>query len=297
LKTNILEAFHSLPEIRFIWQYDGEPIANLPKNIHIAAWVPQQDLLGHPKCRGHISTGGINSVIESVWHGVPVIGWPLTQWGYDNLLRVTARHSGFMLDKKHLSKQEWISAIHRIYIKYYKDEMLLFQDMVVDVPYTELNHSAFWVEFIIRHQEVPHARSGADELNIIQYFLIDVIAFLISCLILITYILYYLIKFTLKSIFYIITLPLRIIFGYGKEKSAAKEVKTTTIKHGKPNPSPPSKTTSTPTATTKVATPKPAPKAGPKPTATPASTSSAATQKTPESANQKKKKAAAKKID
>lgn len=36
----------------------------------------------------------------------------------------------------------------------YKDEMAVFQDMVTDVPYTELNHSTFWVEFIQRHQEV-----------------------------------------------------------------------------------------------------------------------------------------------
>ncbi len=36
----------------------------------------------------------------------------------------------------------------------FKDEALVFQDMVTDVPYTELNHSAFWVEFIYRHQEV-----------------------------------------------------------------------------------------------------------------------------------------------
>jgi hypothetical protein len=70
---------------------------------------------------------GLNSVIESVWHGVPVIGWPLTALARDNLLRVTARQAGLMLDVKRPSKQQFISAFHRIYIKFYKDEMLVFQ--------------------------------------------------------------------------------------------------------------------------------------------------------------------------
>uniref|UniRef100_A0A7E4VK87 glucuronosyltransferase n=1 Tax=Panagrellus redivivus TaxID=6233 RepID=A0A7E4VK87_PANRE len=225
-KLAILEAFYSLPDIKFIWQYDGEPIANLPKNIHIASWLPQQDLLGHPKCRGHISTGGLNSVIESVYHGIPVIGWPLTSWGYDNLLRVTARHSGFMLDKKSPTKQEWISAIHRIYIRHFKDEMLLFQDMVIDVPYTELNHSAFWVEFIVRHGEVPHARSGADDLNIIQYFLIDVIAFLLSVVIVFSYAVFYFVKFTLRALIFLVKLPIQLVFGGGVKPATPKKAKS-----------------------------------------------------------------------
>jgi hypothetical protein len=101
-------------------------------------------------------------VIESVWHGVPVIGWPLNAQARDNLLRVTARQAGLMLDDvKRPSQQQMVSAFHRIYIRFYKEEMLVFQanlalpfvaktgsfclqDMVIDVPYTELNHAAFW---------------------------------------------------------------------------------------------------------------------------------------------------------
>ncbi|KAH7718077.1 Protein UGT-58 [Aphelenchoides avenae] len=221
---SVVDAVKAKPEIRFVWQYDGEPIVNKPDNLYIASWLPQQDLLGHPKCRAHISHGGQNSVIESVWHGVPVIGWPMTQVGYDNLLRVTARNAGLMLEKKQPTKTDLVSAINRIFIRHYKDEMLIFQDMVIDVPYTELNHSAFWVEFIVRHQEVPHARSGADELNIIQYFLVDVIAFLISAIIVVCMVVYYLLKLLVRFLFFLVLLPFR-------RKSAGKpDQKITTAK-------------------------------------------------------------------
>ncbi|KAI1722310.1 UDP-glucoronosyl and UDP-glucosyl transferase domain-containing protein [Ditylenchus destructor] len=219
---NLVEAIRAKPEINFVWQYNGPTLKNRPKNLVTAEWIPQQDLLGHPKCKGHISHGGQNSVIESVWHGVPVIGWALTVSGYDNLLRVTARQAGLMLDKKQPSKMEWISVINRIYIRHYKDEMLLFQDMVTDVPYTELNHSAFWVEFIVRHQEVPHARSGADDLNILQYFLVDVILFVVSCLIVATMTIYYLLKYTVKLILWVIV---RIWTSIMKSKSGSSKAK------------------------------------------------------------------------
>ncbi|VDM37816.1 unnamed protein product [Toxocara canis] len=213
-----VSAFAELKEIRFVWQYNGMPIANLPSNVFVAEWLPQQDILGHSKTRAHISHGGLNSLIESVWHGVPVIGYALTANGYDNLLRITARNAGVMLKKKNLTKKTILDAINKIYNQKYKDEMLIFQDMVTDVPYTELNHSAFWVEFIQRHQEVPHARSGADQLNVLQYFLVDVIAFLLSVLFLALTAMYYSFKLTLRFVVYVCRKVL-------KQKKALTEAK------------------------------------------------------------------------
>nr|CAD2134712.1 unnamed protein product [Meloidogyne enterolobii] len=195
---NLLGAIREMNDTRFVWQYNGPALQNPPSNLFTAEWLPQQQLLAHPKCKGHLSHGGLNSVIESVWHGTPIIGWPLTATAKDNLLRVTARQAGLMIEQKRPTEKQFLSAFKRIYIKFYKEEMLVFQDMLIDVPYTELNHSAFWVEFIVRHQEVPHARSGADDLNIFQYFLVDVTLFLIGCTLLSIWLLLNLLKLTVR---------------------------------------------------------------------------------------------------
>ena len=82
----------NLAPIRVIWKLQGvKPTVKVPHNIKLVSWMPQNDLLGHPKVRAFLTHGGRNSLEESAYHGVPIVGVPLFGDQHDNLVRAT-RH-------------------------------------------------------------------------------------------------------------------------------------------------------------------------------------------------------------
>lgn len=40
----LLGAFSELP-YKFLWKFEDDTLKNLPKNVKIAKWIPQQDVL------------------------------------------------------------------------------------------------------------------------------------------------------------------------------------------------------------------------------------------------------------
>lgn len=70
--------------------------------------------------------------------------------------------------------------------------------------------------------QVPHARSGADQLNVLQYFLVDVITFMLSVLFLTLTLIYYMLKLMFRFICF-------VCCRTSKQKKAAVEAKAKMI--------------------------------------------------------------------
>ena len=49
----------------------------IPDHVKIVAWLPHNDLLGHKHAKAFITHYGASSVIETLYHCIPVVAFPL----------------------------------------------------------------------------------------------------------------------------------------------------------------------------------------------------------------------------
>lgn len=67
-------------KVRFLLKWKGplpDKYANVTSNVLPSDWLPQREILRHPKLKAFVSHGGLNSIQEATYYGVPLIVMPL----------------------------------------------------------------------------------------------------------------------------------------------------------------------------------------------------------------------------
>uniref|UniRef100_A0A8C6F099 UDP-glucuronosyltransferase n=2 Tax=Marmota marmota marmota TaxID=9994 RepID=A0A8C6F099_MARMA len=181
-KANMIAfALAQIPQ-KVIWRFNGKKPDKLGPNTQIYEWIPQNDLLGHPKTKAFITHGGTNGVYEAIYHGVPMVGIPLFADQPDNIAHVKAKGAAIRLDYRILTSADLLKALRMVINDpSYKENAMELSRIQHDQPVKPLDRAVFWIEFVMRHKGAKHLQVAAHDLSWFQYYSLDVIGFLLAC--------------------------------------------------------------------------------------------------------------------
>ncbi|XP_017558421.1 UDP-glucuronosyltransferase 2C1-like isoform X1 [Pygocentrus nattereri] len=186
--NTIAAALGQIPQ-KVLWRYTGEKPDTLAPNTRLYDWIPQNDLLGHPKTKAFITHGGTNGLYEAIYHGVPMVGIPLFADQPDNLLHMKTKGAAVMLEYNKMQTKDLKDALTEVINNpSYKESMMRLSRIHHDQPMKPLDQAVFWIEFVMRNKGAKHLRVAAHDLTWYQYYCLDVAAFLLSIVALVTFI-------------------------------------------------------------------------------------------------------------
>ncbi|XP_016074601.1 PREDICTED: UDP-glucuronosyltransferase 2A1 isoform X5 [Miniopterus natalensis] len=169
-----------LPKV--LWRYKGKKPATLGANTRLYDWIPQNDLLGHPKAKAFITHGGTNGIYEGIYHGVPMVGVPMFADQHDNIAHMKAKGAAVEVNINTMTSADLHDALKTVINEpSYKENAMRLSRIHHDQPIKPLDRAVFWIEFVMRHKGAKHLRPAAHNLTWFQYHSLDVIGFLLAC--------------------------------------------------------------------------------------------------------------------
>ncbi|KAL0818830.1 hypothetical protein ABMA28_008150 [Loxostege sticticalis] len=175
IKNGLLKVFRGLKQT-VIWKFE-DAIPDLPNNVHLVDWAPQQGILAHPNCILFITHGGLLSTTEALHFGVPLIGIPMFADQFNNVNKAVSKgialHVKFNYDtpqnlkvaiEEMLGNQKYREKINELSFAYHHRPA---------PPSAEFVH---WVEHVIATRGAPHLRSPALRVPIYQKMYLDLAA-------------------------------------------------------------------------------------------------------------------------
>jgi len=181
-KRQLLLKVFSMLKQKIIWKWEVD-MPDAPPNVLVSSWLPQQDLLAHPKVHLFITHGGAGSAQETICHKTPIVGIPINGDQHTNVAEAVRNGVGLLEDWHSLEADSLLASVQEVLDNpKYKEAVTRLSDLIMDTPQHPLDRSVWWLEYLLRHPHNTGMKSPAVKLPWFKYFLLDVIGFFVLIL-------------------------------------------------------------------------------------------------------------------
>ena len=178
----IMEALRQVTNARFIWRYLQEYPKSIPSHIKLMRWIPQNDLLGHPKVKLFITHGGANGQFEALYNSVPMITMPMFADQPYNARRAEVKGISLTVNIRELKADILVSSIREIlFNNSYQENIDRLSQLYRSRPMTPTQRAAYWVDHILEFGG-DHMHSSALDMPWYQYLMLDILTLVLLSL-------------------------------------------------------------------------------------------------------------------
>ncbi|XP_014286946.1 UDP-glucosyltransferase 2 [Halyomorpha halys] len=193
-----MKTFETLPQrVLMKWETDNSEL-KIPSNVKTAKWFPQTDVLAHKNCILFITHGGLLSLTETVYFGVPIIGIPFFTDQFKNLLQAQTMGYGLMIKYDNLTEDTVSWALREITTNpSYRDVVKKRSQIFRDRRHTAQEEAVYWIEYAIKYPNALLPKSAF--MSFWEKRIFDVGTFSILSLVVLYVTLKFLVHITIKS--------------------------------------------------------------------------------------------------
>lgn len=170
---------------RVIWKWeDLDKTPGKSDNILYSKWLPQDDILAHPKVILFINHAGRGGITESLYHGKPMLSLPVFGDQPSNARKLVTDGFGLSLSLLSLEEQPFRESIYELLGNpKYTQRTKSFSKLFHDRPLTARQSVLYWTEYVLRHHGAPHLQSPVLHMDFISAYNLDVYTLIVAVLI------------------------------------------------------------------------------------------------------------------
>ena len=184
--NKFVNIFQKMKHISFVFGLGD--VEKEMENVLFLPWLPQNDLLGHPKTKLFITHCGKNGIFEALYHGIPMIGFPMGLDQATNAAILEDKGYGLSLDILTFSVDELEDKIKTVgFTGHYRENIEQASEIFHRRPQMPAQRAAYWIDLVIRYG-TKYFRPVSLDMPWYSFYMLDVYLFFIIMLSIVLYV-------------------------------------------------------------------------------------------------------------